>query len=499
MDQPNAPLPEPPSPVAPDAPPAAPEPEPPQGITVDELLARITPRAWVTPTLAVLIVLGFAIEIALGVPVMSPTGQQLLKAGGEFGPLFAEGEWWRALTSMFLHAGPLHLAFNLWAFWSVGHLTERVFGNKAFLTIYVFSGIGGSLASLAWSPLTVGVGASGAIFGVYGALLAFVVLHRGVLPPEYLAQHRNSIVGFIGYNVVFGLSQKNTDMAAHAGGLLTGALAGSVLGRDLLRPAEHALRRALTAVGFAVLLLLVAVFVRARLFDIPEIKADRAANDGLAHLQAKRYPQAIESYTQALTQNREHHWLFNRGLAYYSSDNLKLAQQDMRDAHALQSGAATDTMLCEIGVTLGGSKAELEEAAAHCSAALPLAEDPKKKAALLSMRAIARGLQERDDESGADADAALVLDDGAVMARAHRAQLNLEKGDLAVAESDCGRLLAAEPRAFDLDLCARVAHARKDGAAERVRLDGLLAMRPADQRAHGCNRPPTTKRNRHHA
>ena len=104
-----------------------------RGITVDELLERITPRVWVTPALAILILIGFVVEIALGASAMSPTGGELLKVGGEFGPSFVEGQWWRALTSMFLHAGPLHLAFNLWAFWSVGRLTERVFGNAPFL------------------------------------------------------------------------------------------------------------------------------------------------------------------------------------------------------------------------------------------------------------------------------------------------------------------------------------------------------------------------------
>ncbi|MDF2697284.1 MAG: hypothetical protein K0S65_5667, partial [Labilithrix sp.] len=253
-------------PAGPDAP--ARVAEEPQGITVDQLLRHITPLAWVTPALTILIVIGFGVEVALGVSLTSPTGGQLLKAGGQFGPSFVDGEWWRVLTSMFLHSGPLHLAFNVWAFWSVGKLTERVFGNRSFLAIYLLSGIGASLTSVTWSPLTVSVGASGAIFGVYGSLLAFVVLHRGVFPAEYLARHRNSILGFLGYNVFFGLSQANTDMAAHAGGFVAGALIGSLLGRDVLRPAEHAGRRLAITAGFAALLVLAASGVRARTLRI---------------------------------------------------------------------------------------------------------------------------------------------------------------------------------------------------------------------------------------
>jgi membrane associated rhomboid family serine protease len=124
--------------------------EEPRGMTVDEMLRQITPRAWVTPAMAILIVIGFVVELALGVSLTGPTGAQLLKAGGQFGPSFAGGEWWRSVTSMFLHSGPIHLAFNLWAFWSIGRLTERIYGSRSFLAIYLLSGIGASLTSVAW-------------------------------------------------------------------------------------------------------------------------------------------------------------------------------------------------------------------------------------------------------------------------------------------------------------------------------------------------------------
>ena len=308
---------------------------PPAGLTVDGLLKQITPTAWVTPTLAALILVGFGVELALGVSVTSPTGPQLLRAGGDFGPSFAEGDWWRVFTSTFLHAGPLHLAFNLWAFFSVGVVTERIYGNRAFLAIYLLSGLGGSLASLTWSPLVVGVGATGAIFGVYGALLAFILLHRGVLPAAYLTQQRNSIVGFIGYNVVFGLSQKNTDMAAHAGGLLAGFCAGAILGRDLLRPGAQVARRVLGAVGFAALLALTGFAVRAKVRREPAIKADLDAASGLAHLKAKAYAHAVEAYGLAIAHEREPSWLFNRGLAYLQLEDTKHAEEDLRAANGL--------------------------------------------------------------------------------------------------------------------------------------------------------------------
>jgi membrane associated rhomboid family serine protease/tetratricopeptide (TPR) repeat protein len=454
------------------------------GITVDELLAHITPRAWVTPTLAILVLIGFAVELSLGVSFDKPTGGQLLKAGGEFGPAFLEGEWWRALTSMFLHAGPLHLAFNLWAFWSVGKITERIFGNMAFLALYLLSGIGGSLASLAWSPLSVGVGASGAIFGVYGALLAFVALHRGVLPTAYLAGQRNSILGFIGYNVVFGLSQKNTDMAAHIGGLVTGMAAGALLGRDLLEPRARAGARALGAVGLAVLVGLTAIPVRTRIAALPVVRADRDAAEGYMHLQAGEYPQAIDAYTRAIDTGREPSWLANRGLAYLRTDDLEPAEHDVRDADVAKSTPITRSLLCEITARRITKPESAEPAIKACSDAIAAESDPKNRAQLLAMRAVARSEQNHDDESLADAEAALQLDGEEVMARALRAGVYLQRGQIAEAEEDCTRLLApTPPRIFDLMLCARVARARKDPTAERALLERAVTLAPMDERA----------------
>jgi membrane associated rhomboid family serine protease/Flp pilus assembly protein TadD len=421
-----------------------------RGTTVEELLDRITPRVWVTPAVAILIVIGFGIELALGVSFGSPTGAQLLAAGADYGPYFVDGGWWRTVTAMFLHSGPLHLAFNLWAFWSAGRLTERIYGNTCFLAIYFLSGVGASLVSLAWSPLTASVGASGAVFGVYGALLAFMLLHRGVLPPEYLARQRNSIVGFIGYNVVFGLSQKNTDMAAHAGGFVAGALAGSVLARDLLRPGEQVARRAFIAAGLALLLVAGGFVVRRRTLEVPFIKAGRLGETAGAHLDAKRYREAIAGYTDALTYDRDEAWLFNRGLAYLGVDEMKLAQQDILDAHVFKPTVKTHSLLCEIGSRIGGPANVVEETIAHCNAALAL-----------------------------DAQARSV--------RAQRAALNLQRKKADEAEQDCAVLLAEpEPREYALYVCARVAHERKDAPAERARLDRSLALAPADESALGA-------------
>jgi membrane associated rhomboid family serine protease len=206
---------------------------------------------------------------------LNPTTEQLFAVGASFGPAVANGEWWRTVSAMFLHAGLLHIALNLWAFLSVGRFVERIFGNVAFLAIYLLGGFAGELASLAVHPMAVGVGASGAIFSVYGALLAFGLVHKGVFPKEVLRRQRSSLLAFVGYNVVFGLTAKGVDIAAHAGGFIAGMAAGALLNRDLLHPTAHRLRRTLGAIGLAAALLLGAFGVQRRLLALPAIQSER--------------------------------------------------------------------------------------------------------------------------------------------------------------------------------------------------------------------------------
>jgi rhomboid protease GluP len=229
------------------------------------MLERATPYAWVTPALVGLLIACWLGSGLLGVSLLDPDALQLQHAGANWGPGVAQGQWWRLVTATLLHAGIVHLLFNLYALWSVGRLTERIFGNTAYIAIYVASGIGASMASVAWRPDGVSVGASGAIFGVYGALLAFVTLHRGGFPRELLLRQRNALLGFVAYNVLFGLTIPFIDMAAHMGGLAMGVLAGALLLRDPATPAEGMGRRVGGAFGIAAILVMAAALVWWRL------------------------------------------------------------------------------------------------------------------------------------------------------------------------------------------------------------------------------------------
>ena len=153
--------------------------------------------------------------------------------GSNYGPLTLNGEWWRLFTCMFVHFGLLHLVFNMWVLWSIGRVTERMFGSLHYAFLYVFGGLCGSMASLWWHPNVNSAGASGAIFAVLGGLLAFVLNPASGVPPTIVASQRRSIVIFVAYNLIGGFTHQGIDNAAHLGGLVGGFLIGWLLTRPL--------------------------------------------------------------------------------------------------------------------------------------------------------------------------------------------------------------------------------------------------------------------------
>lgn len=125
------------------------------------------------------------------------------------------GEWFRLLSSVFLHGSLLHLAFNMYVLFVLGPPLERLLGHARFLILFLISGLGGAVASFAFSSVnTVSVGASGAIFGLMGAL---------VVAGRHLKTDITQVLVLIGINVAIGFIAPGIDWRAHLGGLLTGA------------------------------------------------------------------------------------------------------------------------------------------------------------------------------------------------------------------------------------------------------------------------------------
>lgn len=146
--------------------------------------------------------------------------------GANFGPLTKNGEWWRLLTCTFLHGGIMHLFTNMYGLLFVGIFLEPLLGRKYFLIIYLVNGILASLASLFWHDTTVSIGASGAIFGMYGLFISFMLFK--IFTPEFSKAFLLSTLVFVGINLLMGLTG-GIDNAAHIGGLISGFIIGILM------------------------------------------------------------------------------------------------------------------------------------------------------------------------------------------------------------------------------------------------------------------------------
>jgi rhomboid protease GluP len=148
----------------------------------------------------------------------------LIRYGAKFNPLIEMGEWWRFLTPMFLHIGFLHLLTNTFALYYLGITVERLYGSLRFLLIYATAGFFGTLASFLFTP-SISAGASGAIFGLFGALLYFGTVYRHL----FFRTMGMNVISLIVVNLLFGLLVPGIDNAGHIGGLVGGFLAAGAV------------------------------------------------------------------------------------------------------------------------------------------------------------------------------------------------------------------------------------------------------------------------------
>lgn len=168
------------------------------------------------------------IAINVIVFVISNLVPDVIQFGAQINPAIAQGEYYRLLTAMFLHSGIFHIGFNMLSLFFVGRAIEVFYGKWRYLLIYFLSGIAGGVLFYFTSPGGTAVGASGAIFGVFGALGVFYIVNR-----RSLGIYGRGAIGnwlfWIGLNLVFGLSDPNIALFAHIGGLIAGMILAFLL------------------------------------------------------------------------------------------------------------------------------------------------------------------------------------------------------------------------------------------------------------------------------
>jgi membrane associated rhomboid family serine protease/predicted negative regulator of RcsB-dependent stress response len=259
-------------------------------------------------------VIVFVAMVQAGVSVTKPEVGQLIAKGANFGPkTIGEGEYWRLITAGFVHIGITHIAINLICLWGLAKQLEQHFGAVTTIGVYVLTAAGAELLSMSYDPYRVSAGASGPIFGITGALLAFLYYGKHDLTGDERRAELRSIIQFAVINLLFGLAP-GVDNMAHLGGLVTGLLIGVALSR---RSREDLARIPVGVLGSAALIiaLLVVPVARAKRPRM-EIYAAQAA------YQLRDWPEAIR-----LLRNRIDHAPKDAGAHAYLGDALQFNKQ----------------------------------------------------------------------------------------------------------------------------------------------------------------------------
>jgi membrane associated rhomboid family serine protease len=219
----------------------------------------------------------FVVELVVGGTqnlLGSPSGRDLIDLGAMQPFLIANGQFWRLFTAMFLHAGVLHLAFNAYALWLIGSMIETNLGRTRMVVIYFVTGFLASAASYAFSDVaTIGVGASGAIFGIFGAFIAYNYRRRHLAAAAANLRWAWTLI-LLNLLLVFGFGGR-IDWRAHLGGLVAGLAAGAIA-EGWGTPAQ---RRVVQVAGFVVL---VAIGVAIVVWRTAEIRAMPIFEQGVA-------------------------------------------------------------------------------------------------------------------------------------------------------------------------------------------------------------------------
>ena len=215
-------------------------------------------KPWATRALIAANVAMFGFELLRGAGFGGPDPEQMIALGGGVGALTCHGQAWRLVTEMFLHYGVVHIGMNMVCLWQIA-IVERMVGRAGFVALYFASGLVGGLASVVVHPDAVSAGASGAVFGMFGAFTAILLVRRDRLDPAAWKRTMRSLGSFFLLNLVLGLALSGVDVSAHIGGLAAGFVGAYALAKTA-RPGSRPLVRASIVLAAGALLAVGGVF-----------------------------------------------------------------------------------------------------------------------------------------------------------------------------------------------------------------------------------------------
>jgi rhomboid protease GluP len=318
-------------------------------------------RYWPVATLAILALnlLIFVLETLAG---GSKDPGILLNFGASYGPYLRRGEYWRLVMPMFLHIGWLHLLVNSYALYILGPILERVYGYGRYAAIYVATGIGGALLSMTISN-SIAAGASGAIFGIAGAMLVTGYLHRDAIPPRWGRAFGRGMIPFIVVNLAFGFSVRGIDNWGHLGGLASGVLLALIIappGHDRV-PGDVSEPPSQAIVALPLVVVLLAMGATLDHYRTSQA-VSRLLVEGARFEAAQQYDRALESFQEAARRaprdERPHQQL---GTLYLAEKKYDRAIQEFEAAGRLSPGDPQSRLGLGMAYRLKGDLAKAQQ------------------------------------------------------------------------------------------------------------------------------------------
>ena len=312
----------------------------------------------------------------------------MMKLGANSGVAVFSGQWWRLFTSVFLHGNLLHIATNMWALFNLGLLAEILYGRRNYVFLYLLCGLGGSVASVWWHPATVGVGASGAIFGIAGALLPALKFQKNPRIAMALRGALGSIVIFVVVNLMIGAGLPVIDNAAHIGGLLTGIVVGALLPSYTVEEERKKTGQAVVVfVAAFALLAWGAMHARNKYAPIlPRIEAENFARAG-------KTKEAMAAYQRGLKQNPKDERLAVEYGTYL--DGLKKYPEEIAVVKQLSADHPQDARYLAALCGAYFKNKQADEAVAPCEKAVEI--DTRNEAYLFTLGSVYLDLRRTGD------------------------------------------------------------------------------------------------------